>query len=650
MKTRLTTAVMVATFVGAVGTARVASAACAAGNLADTDDPICKNALACQKTILDAVGAYVNKIQTAAKNAVFASMKGTNTKTTPYACQGGPKNGAVCFANNGLCKDGPLMGLPCSDDSDCPGSTKCDRAKGCNLIPKKCNGLPNDGLPCTSNLDCTPGTCDSQNDAIECQPDSKHTAIAKAYNAEQAKLRAKILAKCQKPGAVVDIEDLGFETSTACPGVATALVQGQLAAYEALITCMFAASDGDINGGKIVDTILRPIGKAIGNTKPQAKRAGATQAADPLPRGMVEIPGSTFLQVGVKQTDTGIGRGGGAIPLSFAHCMGGNGAPTCLNNADCNGGTCVRDTCTVCVGGSRAGKACVAAADCLGGGTCTGACPANTYQFKTYGDATRGANSDDGNILTVASSCATSALPVCLYTRTKNSGNGTAAMGLMNFTTGEYTNRGPVETIVLIGSVCPICGAGVGGNTCGIGQVKQGSCTGTPGSDAGPNINLKCNNIGDVDGACPPTVNGAEPKIPNAFELSTAPRTISDADGVGPGTTGPGSKKLCGFCDTVGTVGCQGPASLCARGCQKATDCPPPGTVCDYTSTPLGYHGDPSVGLVTTSGDQSVYAPVYASLVCTGITGNPAVDVPVGLPAPARSINPFINFFIFSND
>ncbi len=647
MKNKLTKAICAAALVGMLGSAHSALAACAGStgftgfpNLGNLNDAGCKLAAACQKAILDASRVYVNKIQTSINNIVISNNKGTNTLPVPYACQGGAANGAVCFANNGLCKDLANKGKPCGADSDCTGAValSCDRTKGCNKL--------------------------TANDLIECQPGPSTVTGAKDYTTQKAAFRKSILSKCQSDlllpapasAKLVDVEDVGLDTQTACPGVNPALAvppaPNEHAGWEAVLTCLLGTMDGDVKGsGGVVDTILRPMGKAMGNTMPQAKLVAVTgiQAKDPLPRIMVEIAGSNLLQIGAKQTDTTIGQGGTAAPLSFASCDNGL-APVCLNNIDCaTGGHCVRDLCKTCAGGSRAGQACVALANCPGGGTCTGPCPSTTTsQLKATSPANRGISGTDGNILTVTQTCAGPATPVCLLTRTKDSGNGTPSMGLEDFASGAYKNHAPIETTVVIGVDCPICGTGVpigGKPTCGIGPASQGNCAGFPGSDAGPNVGLKCNEAGNADSACPPTTTGFEPHIPNPFDLSTASKTISDVTGGGAGT-----KKLCGYCDTVAGVGCTGGAALCAIGCQSVVDCPAPATVCDYASTLLGFHGDTTIGSVTVVGDLSVHAPTYAGVFCTGITGSPAVDPAVGLPGAVKSINPYVNLFIFSKD
>lgn len=589
-----------------------ALAVCASGNLADISDPGCVNIRRCQEHILAAAGNYVTAWQTNQQLMVARSLRGNLHAQQQYVCRGGPHACRACTGNNGGCTTGSKIGAACNDTSDCAGGTcSFGVANGCNS---------------TSQATLT-GTLDQ----FECQPRTEGSPFGNAITTAKNDLATMITLWCNNPANpahVVDPADLGLDRIPSClvgecVGGAevgelcnTANPGGQCQGgggcdvgdftkvYSRVAECITKASEGYIDGAKMVDTIIRPLAKVTGTGKvPALARPPAIGGpADSFPRQVLQMAGSNILQIGsgVPGNDVNNQTAGGEVTtLSFARCVGGNGNPSCIDNAHCGGGTCVRNSagggandftaakfvhkCCSTGAAANVGDSCATDADC---GNTVGACGVNSNCL--------------GNLLAVTE-IRSNGVNACLVTHTRNSGNGTAADGTINLTTGDYSATVPIVTDFFL-AICPRCvaalcdsGANTGGACCGPEGETNQAClpAGIPLLSIANRLDLttgrvsmKANfavsgggtcgfcDVGSSDGVCdkPPcdscgTAQGVNRPfcvpLPLPLAICCGGRTCDTSLGVSP-------KVFCGFCDTDAPDGiCDGGAgdALCAVGC-----------------------------------------------------------------------------------
>ena len=231
-----------------------------------------------------------------------------------------------------------------------------------------------------------------------------------------------------------------------------------------------------------------------------------------------------------------------------------------------------------------------------------------------------------GNNLTAPTQTFAGMIPVCLVTTTGDAGNSTPESGNIDLGSGVQNSFTPISTTVLIGTTCPICDP----------ALKQ--------CDSGPNATKACSNFGSQDTACPPTVVGTPPVIPNPLNLSTEPVTLSvPANNPGGGATNP-SGTFCGNCDLDTTIGCNND-SVCvaASACSGAV-----GSGCCNFGTNTGAFGVASATSISTSGARrGPYVPIIATTFCTGQSGDGLVDSTQGLPGPVRLVQEQLNAFLY---
>lgn len=229
-----------------------------------------------------------------------------------------------------------------------------------------------------------------------------------------------------------------------------------------------------------------------------------------------------------------------------------------------------------------------------------------------------------GNNLTAPTQTFAGAIPVCLVTVTGNAGNGTNQDGSIDLSTGEQHSFAPIESTVLIGTTCPVCSGGV--------------------CNSGTNLNNPCSNEGATDVACPPTVAGSPPVIPNPLDLDTENNTLSvPANNPGGGANNPAGT-FCGACDLDNTVGCQNDS-----GCVAAFACSGGvGSGCCQFGTNTGAFGVPSATSISANGKRGPYVPIIATAFCTGQSGDGTVDSTQGLPGPVRLVQEQLNAFKYT--
>lgn len=228
-----------------------------------------------------------------------------------------------------------------------------------------------------------------------------------------------------------------------------------------------------------------------------------------------------------------------------------------------------------------------------------------------------------GNNLTAPTQTFAGLIPVCLVTVTSNAGNGTPQDGTIDLGTGEQHSFAPIRSTVLIGTTCPIC------------DSTSGTC------DSGVNVGGPCSAKGSTDTACPPTVGGMPPVIPNPLDLSTEANSLSvPANNPGGGSTNPAGT-FCGMCDLDPTIGCNND-SVCvsAFACSGGV-----GSGCCQFQTNTGAFGVPSATSITANGKRGPYIPVLGTLFCTGQSGDGLVDSSQGLPGPVRLVQEQLNAF-----
>lgn len=576
MKSRWRSAVTVAAFAALLWPAVRAQAACTT-SLAD---PACSNELKCQQKVAIAAQTYMAGVQKQLSGYVGKSQSG-GMPAPKYHCVGGPNSGKACVATNGVCQVNP-KGKLCSADADCNGTSgSCNRAvnTGCNT-----GGPDNVG---------------------ECQVDQSKNAYTKAIAAAQSKLLKDITTACITPG--ISAATVGLGDLTDCPGAAaSANLPDDAGAFKALVECIEESVGGDLTTGNTTDAPMLAFQVSTGTGGVNGGLPPNNKFNHP-PRLLLQLGGTQTLQLGTVAPSTkGLSAGGNITPINLAHCVGGNGNGSCVNDVDC---------------GTNAGGA-------------VGVCTNNTV---TAGEmAVTGApvfNPADpesiGPTLSETASCS-GGVPTCLVTHTKNSGNGTTTVGSINLLTGHYSAASPIATDVHITGFnvtcstfqpCPVCNA----------TTKR--CEGTQANVAAPctagdqSVTIECQPTG--------TVNAT---IPNPFVLS------SDVKIMTPGAPG---NLFCGFCDSSASNGCQG-ASMCTHGCQTFNT---PGTqncvgvtgatVCDFTKTTAGFLGDTSVTSIQAPGTSHEYFPVVSGIFCAGISNNPTVDLAAGLPSPVRVNIPY---------
>lgn len=653
-------------------------------NLADTTSTDCKAAATCQTTIWTQAQLYIKTVQGAAASLMSTSLGGKNTTGQKYICMGGPLDAQACVFNNGVCKaPATNVGAPCSVNGDCPSGT-CNRLTGAG-----CNGA--------SIFD---------DDAVECQPDQRALKTQKA----QATLRTNILKKCPTTGTPDVIGMLGLNHIAGCPKAGTAgtctniphapcnsgtqcssgiCTPDAASQMDELINCITKSADGGFTTGEVVDTTLRVFGKisGSGSNPPQLKPDLANPSKDLLPRQILQLQGANILAIGagvVNNNDNGSAAGGTITAMALAHCVGGNGNGSCLNDVECGtGGNCVRNTGTICQGGANNGLACSVSVDCPGG-ACKGVAGDNavTGTKPVHTSITSNVPFPNGNVLTVTQTTNSLVGPVCLMTRTQDAGNGTPVSGTFNLTTGRQSTHAPVLTNVEAGHKCPICLIGICNKGVNTGQpctapsgtTTQECPTDTPGPDDVPNpFNLTTDSlVMDATTLASSTCGFCDTDAPNAAcnnppcnscitgnacgkrckkTASTNPggNCVVDANcGGGSGdcatatcdlTAGLPSKAFCGFCTGNPLVGCQ----------QTTPDCTGNGT-CSFATSPPGFFTDCSATHLVVQGEANLYAEKAVGLFCTGKTSNSTLNDGQGLPGPVEVIEPYINAYVFTKD
>jgi hypothetical protein len=217
-------------------------------------------------------------------------------------------------------------------------------------------------------------------------------------------------------------------------------------------------------------------------------------------------------------------------------------------------------------------------------------------------------------------------IPICILMHPADAGNGTFEDGSIDLTTGDQQTFQKISATVLIGTTCPRC------------VTSTGLC------DSGDRAGMSCLHLGSEDVACPPTIIGVPPVMTLPLDLTTGTDTLNvPPHNPGGGATNPAGT-FCGACDLDETVGCQNDqdcvdAGVCSGGL---------GSGCCVFGTNDGYAGEPCPGPVTSTsveGAPGPFVPHLATLFCMGKTGSALVDATVGLPGPARYIEPRLNVF-----
>ena len=702
MRNRLRAAATVGAVAMLLWPAVRANAACT--NFADSTQPDCKAATKCQAAILKDVSTYVTAMQKVVQGMVNNSLTGKSSTIQKFACIGGPNNGKACLGNNGGCTAG-------KKNAACNTNADCDLAVGTGV----CNFGPPNG--CNSATNVAPVTLD----AAECQPDQTKGPVSKDAVKASAALSKDILKMCATSTPPVDPATLGLDRiescligectggtnagtpcNTAnpggqCKGGGACDVNSSLPkAYGRIVDCIKNSADGDVAGGKTVDTVIRLLAKVTGTgaLAPQSK----TGPSDLLPRQILQLTGSNILQIGSGvqgNSGTNSSAGGSVVQLSLAKCSSnpGNGLPACINNKDCadsaSGGTCSRNTAgpgvntlngsqavhKCCDGGTNLGKSCAVNGDCP-----SAACSINAACAA--------------NILTVTET-KSNGLTTCLVTRTKNAGNGTGANGTLNLTTGSYLSTSPIATDVNL-ITCPRCSGGV----CDSGASVGVACTAPEGSissqclpsttplatvpnpltftTGGVALSANFTGVGGTCGFCEDTGSPA-----NGF-CDTPPCDSCGTSTGSPGTCPAGKtcdtisgtpKAFCGFCDSVNnqsgacdhggetTPGSAAGDPVCAVGCTgndqtgANADCVAKlgaGHFCDFGKSAPGFHGDCSLTHLGGKGEANQYTPSTVGLFCTGRTGACAgpicVDGIAGLPGPVLLDQPYVWQYVYSTD
>ncbi|MBI3786073.1 MAG: hypothetical protein HY270_22020, partial [Deltaproteobacteria bacterium] len=395
------------------------------------------------------------------------------------------------------------------------------------------------------------------------------------------------------------------------------------AAYDALIACITHSTDGDLASGLTFDWILRVFQRSVGTgaVAPKAKPG----PADLDPRTLVHFDGSMMTQIGT--VNSGLDAAGdsttpGALSVfGLASCTG-NGRPSCLNNADCGRaadgttpGVCVPNLPTTCPSGAA----------CRG---LTG-----TQPLKT--------NGVDGATLSLTPGCSGS-IATCIRTVAKSAGNGTAASGGIDFSTGELFETLPLAYEVYVTSTSADCATFDPCPVCSAGKCSTGARSGRPCAAAAGSVTIEC----------PPSLPQAS-TIFNPVVLSTEPKSMI-ASPMG---------AFCGFCDTsaVQNGTCDGGFATCATGCAFSqstgvggdAECVAklgPGHFCDFGASKRGFNGDDTVTVISNDGVRSQYAPLLTGLSCDGISGSMVIDNAAGLPGPVRTRLSYANAYVFSKD
>jgi hypothetical protein len=228
-----------------------------------------------------------------------------------------------------------------------------------------------------------------------------------------------------------------------------------------------------------------------------------------------------------------------------------------------------------------------------------------------------------GNNLTAPTQTFAGVIAICLVTVTGDAGNGTPADGQIDIATGEQTSFAPISSTVLIGTTCPVCTAGV--------------------CDSGDNAGQPCTSPNGTDTACPPTVVGVPPVIPNPLDLTSEGASITvPANSPGTGVTNP-SGTFCGACDFDETVGCNHDSVCVAAGaCSGAV-----GSGCCVFGTNTGAFGDASATTASAPGVRGPYVARLGTVFCTGKSGSGLVDGTQGLPGPVRLVQQQLNAFTY---
>jgi hypothetical protein len=570
MKNGWRSAAAAAAFVALLWPAAQVQAVCTT-SLADSTNPDCKAAWKCQLGISTAAQKYVTAFQQTITKFINKSQTGGLTAAPLYRCIGGANDAVPCTQTNGACKKttGSPAGKLCTTDADCNNVLNaCDLSKGCNPLP----AAPN---------------------AHECQVNQAKNPYAGAIAKAQTALSSAIVKACVSP-VPVPASIVGITNIATCPGAGTAATDAD--AYNELVQCIEQSAGGDLTTGNVTDAneLALQVSAGTGSLPPNNKFGKP-------PRMLLQLGGTQLLQIGTTPpSGNGESAGGNITPLNLAHCVGGNGNGSCVNDVpDC--GTDTTGTPGVCTANAFVGPEI----------KITG-----TPAFSPGGL---------GPVLSLSATCATGT-PTCLVTHTKDSGNGTTTDGLINLTTGHYTSKSPIVTDVFVtGSAvdcstfkpCPVCDA------------TSKSCIGTQ-----ADVTAKCD-VADqsVTIECTPTGVTAI-HVPNPFVLSTDPKSLTPASGF----------KFCGFCDNNAAGGCQGGAAMCANGCQTNTDCTSLGigaTVCDFGSTSNGFLGNAATSIITAPGSDNQYEPEVSGIFCTGITSNGTVNGAAGLPGPVRVVVPY---------
>jgi hypothetical protein len=217
------------------------------------------------------------------------------------------------------------------------------------------------------------------------------------------------------------------------------------------------------------------------------------------------------------------------------------------------------------------------------------------------------------------------AIPVCVVTQPQDTGNGTFETGQINLTSGAQTSIQVLTATLYIGQTCPKC------NT----APAPGFCSG------GVNAGQLCIHRGSEDIACPPSGVGITMTLPLVFSTNTSTMSVP-ANNPGAGVTNPDGT-FCGACDLDDTIGCQNDADCVSAGVCAAGF----GNGCCTFGTNTGSTLSTCAGAttVTAEGEAGPFIPHLAALWCMGKTGSALVDSTVGLPGPARFIEPRLNVY-----
>jgi hypothetical protein len=609
-------------------------------NLSDSSGE-CGQARTCQ--LLMNIGARTYDLLINIGGGTMGLLTHLNVLTKPLNfCVGGTRSGSFCLDNTGICS--APFGKHCTAAT---ATTDCDSPHVC-ITALGCPGNAKSTVTDTVAAECSPRAAFN----------TPGTLVSAADTTLNALIKAGCLGVCTSglPGAAcasssdcnggscllgtgkpVDPQALGLENlpcnTPPDPG-ATILQQ-----YQALASCIESPLVGDTSTGQIGDAVLTNLIRSTGTNGTATKPASKTGTP---PKLVIEMQGTQLLQIGNGNADPkpSITSLGGLTYVSLAHCVGGNGNPSCLRNTDCGtGGTCDQTT----------------PANGLGG--CTGdICQGSGISYNL-------------NTLSVTSTCG-GGTAACLRTVTTDAGNFTSVLATLDLAAGNFDSKAPIATrVYLTGSgancnsftACPICTGTAASKTC------QGECVAPSAlhparghrckqdSDCTPGAGCAtCAASGDlctVGGASVQSCKGSAlgsssleclpafapvATIPNPFDLTTGVTPILTAANHG-GT--PGTDPVCGRCTGDSSIGCS----------SDSPDCDAVGGPCvfsDGTNT-SGFAGDVSADPVFAQGHPSQYAPVQAGAFCTGITGNALVDGTAGLPGPVRVIQPTYIGFAF---